>query len=154
MTHHNQQPATSLGMVLTAVWMIVVSAFCFGILSRLVNLSFNLDGAVYASLARNLAEGVGSIWALKFSDAMFPVFSEHPPLMFWLLSLCFTVFGDSIAVEKGFSIFTFFISVLLLWQIWIKLNRDDSLIVKAFPVALFFFIDRWAHQLGFCQWIP
>ena len=151
MTSHTNPQNDSSKAVLQSVWMIVGCAFCFGILSRLVSLSFNLDGAVYASLARNLAEGVGSMWALKFSDSMFPVFSEHPPLMFWLLSVCFRFFGDSIAVEKAFSLVTFALSVMLFWQIWIKLNRDDSSVLGAFPFALFFLLIAGRLTWGFAN---
>ncbi len=39
-----------------------------------------MDGTIYAVISRNLAEGNGTFWNLYFSDTVFPVFSEHPPL--------------------------------------------------------------------------
>ena len=100
-----------------SLWILLCGAICLQILVQLVHVSMFFDGGIYATLARNLAEGRGSMWAPYFSDTLFPTFAEHPPLMFWLQAIGFALFGDSIAVEKGFSVVTFIISAVLLFQI-------------------------------------
>ena len=41
-----------------------------------------MDGTMYASISRNLAQGLGSFWKLYFSATLYPEFHEHPPLAF------------------------------------------------------------------------
>lgn len=134
-----------------SIWMLVGCAFCLGILARIVQLSINLDGGIYATLARNLAQGRGSPWALHFSNSFFNVFAEHPPLMMWLEAVCFTIFGDSIAVEKGFSLLTFFVSTALLYQLWKYVNDDDTLMQKAFPFALLLLLFSGRVSYGYAN---
>lgn len=137
--------------IMSSIWMLLGCAFCLGILTRIVQLSINLDGGVYATLARNLAQGQGSAWALHFSNSFFNVFAEHPPLMMWLEAVCFTIFGDSIAVEKGFSLLTFFVSSLLLYQLWKRMNDDDALMQQAFPFALLLLLFSGRVSYGYAN---
>lgn len=137
--------------VMIAVWLFLLGAICLQILVQLVHVSMFFDGGIYASVARNLAEGRGSMWAPYFSDWLFPVFAEHPPLMFWLQAIGFYVFGDTIAVEKTFSLLTFIVSALLLLQIWIRLNKDDLLVQKAFPLALLMALIAGRVNWGFAN---
>ena len=136
---------------MSSVWILLCSLFCLMILARIVQLSINLDGGVYATLARNLAQGQGSAWALHFSDTFFNVFAEHPPLMMWLEAINFTIFGDSIAVEKGFSLLTFFVSAALLFRIWMRLNKDDPLMQRAFPIALLLLLFSGRVSYGYAN---
>ena len=39
-----------------------------------------IDGLYYATIARNLSEGIGSLWFLHFTETSFNIFHEHPPL--------------------------------------------------------------------------
>jgi 4-amino-4-deoxy-L-arabinose transferase-like glycosyltransferase len=55
---------------------------------------FPLDPMIYAAVSRNLAED-GRWLNLSVGATMFPVFQEHPPLLFWLQALVFKVFGFS-----------------------------------------------------------
>ncbi|MDS7594960.1 glycosyltransferase family 39 protein [Agrobacterium tumefaciens] len=109
------------------------------------------DGGIYAVLARNLAEGRGSAWSPYFSEALFPVFAEHPPLMFWLQAIGFAVFGDSVAVEKGFSLLIFVIAAALLLQIWVRLNKQDTMVQRAFPIALMLTLIAGRVNWGFAN---
>jgi len=52
------------------------------------------DGVEYANVARNLADGFGTFWKPYHDDFLHPVFREHPPLVFWIQSLFFKLFGD------------------------------------------------------------
>ncbi len=77
-----------------------------------------MDGLFYATISRNLSEGIGSFWFLKFTEACHPAFHEHPPLVFGIQSLFFSVFGDSIFVERFYSLFTYLISGIIIHFIW------------------------------------
>ena len=41
-----------------------------------------------------MADGRGSLWKPYFSDTFGKIYREHPPLMWWIQSLLFRVFGD------------------------------------------------------------
>jgi len=138
-------------MTMASFWILFCAVFCLMILARIVQLSINLDGGVYATLARNLAQGQGTAWALHFSDSFFNVFAEHPPLMMWLEAICFTIFGDSIAVEKGFSLLTFFVCATLLFRIWMRLNKEDTLMQRAFPIALLLLLFSGRVSYGYAN---
>jgi 4-amino-4-deoxy-L-arabinose transferase-like glycosyltransferase len=107
------------------LWIILAIVTCLLVLRELMHQSVFFDGAIYASIARNLAEGIGSPWRLQFSKTLFSVFSEHPPLMMWLEAIGFRIFGDTIAVEKGFSFITLIASGFILLKIWHSLHVDD-----------------------------
>ena len=75
-------------------WLRLAMVFLFfWIIHRgLVDMNMIHDGIIYASIARHLAEGMGSVW---FPYSMFDEasFHHHPPLVFWLQSLFYSVFG-------------------------------------------------------------
>jgi 4-amino-4-deoxy-L-arabinose transferase-like glycosyltransferase len=137
--------------ILNAVWLFLLGAICLQILVQLVHVSMFFDGGIYATLARNLAEGRGTMWAPYLSDTLFPTFAEHPPLMFWLQAIGFALFGDSIAVEKGFSFLTFIVCAVLLFQIWKRLNKDDVLVQAAFPFGLMLALIAGRVNWGFAN---
>ena len=76
-----------------------------------------LDGIYYATISKNLSNGIGSFWNLCFSEAS-GVFQGHPPLAMGLQSIFFSIFGDSIYVERAFSLLTFIITGVLIHLIW------------------------------------
>lgn len=137
--------------VINAVWILLLTAVCLQILVQLVHVSMFFDGGIYATVARNLAEGRGTMWAPHFSETLFPTFAEHPPLMFWLQAIGFSIFGDTIAVEKGFSLLTFIVSAALLFKIWMRLNTDDVVVQKAFPLALVMTLIAGRVNWGFAN---
>jgi hypothetical protein len=77
-----------------------------------------MDGVLYASISRNMADGLGTFWKPYLSHGFFPEFYEHPPLALGLQSLWFRVFGDSIYVERFYSLFTYFLMGLVIVAIW------------------------------------
>ncbi|MET0940948.1 MAG: glycosyltransferase family 39 protein [Mesorhizobium sp.] len=114
------RPNNQLGSQ-TPYWLFIASLVSVLVLRRVVAEGMFLDGVIYAVLSRNLSEGLGSIWAPHFSDTLFPIFSEHPPLAFWLQSFAFGVFGKSIFVEKLYSLTTFIIQIALIFALWNRL---------------------------------
>jgi 4-amino-4-deoxy-L-arabinose transferase-like glycosyltransferase len=85
-----------------------------------------MDGLLYADISRNMAEGLGSFWKPHLSNGLFPEFYEHPPLAFGLQSIFFKVFGDSIYVERVYSLLTYIIVGYLITLIWSKLTKDKN----------------------------
>jgi 4-amino-4-deoxy-L-arabinose transferase-like glycosyltransferase len=97
-----------------------------------------MDGLWYASISRNLSEGIGSFWNLAFTQTLYPEFHEHPPLAFGLQSLIFRVFGDHFLVERVYSLLMTLISASLIWAIWKQLTRNYS--TAWIPIFIFFTI--------------
>ena len=77
-----------------------------------------MDGLYYATIANNLANNIGSFWFLHFTNTEFPVFHEHPPLAIGIQSLFFSLFGDSIYIERAYSFSTYIITGILIHYIW------------------------------------
>ncbi len=84
-----------------------------------------VDGEYYATIARNLARGQGTLWTPVFTASDSHFFYDHPPLVFGIESIFFRVLGNSYLVEKLYSFITFMISALLIAKIW-KSTVGDS----------------------------
>lgn len=122
--------------ITTSLWAALAIVFCFKVLRDLVTQTNFFDGLIYASLARNMAAGMGTVWRPHFTDSAFRLFSEHPPLMFWLQALGYRLFGDHIWVEKGYCFLASLISGALMLAIWRHLTREDPELKGAGPLAL------------------
>lgn len=77
-----------------------VLAFCSLLLPALFTRGLFMDGLIYGSIARNLAEGHGTFWSPQFSETLLNHFNEHPPLAFGLQSLLFQLDPDSLYIER------------------------------------------------------
>lgn len=132
------------------LWMLLGIVLLLRVVWGAVTQSMFFDGLIYASLARNISEGIGTIWRPSFSDGLFPLFSEHPPLMFGMEALGFLVFGDSIWVEKTFTITVTLLCCLCFIGIWRRINEDDRELrpLGAFPLILALISGRvgWAFS--------
>ena len=58
------------------------------------------DGLTYASIARNINEGVGTLWVPSYTPTIHPEFYEHPPFSFGLHSIFYRLFGDEPWVDR------------------------------------------------------
>lgn len=115
-----------------------ISLFCLLILPRLLSYGMFLDGVTYASIARNLAEGYGSIWRPYYTDTIYPEFYEQPPLFFFLQSLAFRTVGDSPRVEAFWGFGTGLLIILLIWKIWMTVRQQFQIIAGGWiPVLMF-----------------
>jgi len=100
--------------------------FFFLICPGFVQESMYNDGIWYAILSSNLANGAGNFWAPKLTETIFPVFREHPPLVFGIQSLFFQILGNSIIVERIYAFIIFILSSFLIIQIWKYVFRDQE----------------------------
>ena len=120
----------------STIWLLTCIALIVVVILPVVQVTFNLDGTIYASIARNMADGVGSLWKPYFTKTLFPEFHEHLPFMMLLESFGFRLFGDSILVEKGFSLLVMLCVAVVWWRLWNRLNADDPEYILAAPLAL------------------
>jgi 4-amino-4-deoxy-L-arabinose transferase-like glycosyltransferase len=94
-----------------------------------------MDGAIYAVIAKNMALGKGTFWIPYFSDTLFPVFYEHPPLAMWLESLFFRLFGNAVLIERLYSVLCIIIIGFLIVKIWKEIVNETF--TAWFPLLLF-----------------
>jgi len=106
------------------------------------------DGLIYAVVSRNLAMGLGDWWSLYYSDTIFAPFSEHPPLLFWLESTWFRLFGDYPWTEKSFSLVLGILMAASIRHFWKNIpgnqtNADEWW----FPALLWILVPtiHWAY---------
>lgn len=110
-------------------------------LPRLVKKGMFGDGLLYASIARNMSEGRGSIWQPYFSSSYWlenvaTYYYENPPLMLWVESLLFQVTGDHWWVEKLFSLIVLILNVLLIKALWKSYFQDQLNVKHHWPAAI------------------
>lgn len=95
-----------------------------------------MDGLLYAAISNNMANGLGTFWQPYLSDSVFPEFYEHPPLALGLQSIWFWLFGDSLLVERFYSLFTYLLTGIGLVGIWVQLGKS----IKTGWIPLFFWL--------------
>lgn len=109
-----------------------------------------LDGTAYSAIARNLANGNGSFWQPRYTATVHPLFFEHPPLVFGLQSLLFIIFGDSLLIERGYTLLTTVITGGLIVFIWRLLFKEDPKFKKYswLPLILWLIlpINVWSYS--------
>ena len=105
-------------------WPYLFVAGLFGLFAcnNLLTRGMFMDGLIYTSVASNMAEGVGSFWHPVYTATQFPDFYEHPPLMMWLLSLWFRLFGTGMMAAKAYSVAVLLLTAALMMGVWKQLG--------------------------------
>ena len=98
-------------------YLLLAGALVFLTVPRMAQPGMFLDGTIYASIARNHASGLGSFWFPYYVEIDSP-FHEHPPLGFALQAVPFALFGDHLAVERGYSFLAAALTLLLILATW------------------------------------
>lgn len=99
-------------------WIFTVSVFIVLLVPPLVRNGMFLDGLVYASIARNMSQGIGNFWAMEYSNTLCSPFYDQLPLAVWLQSLFFRLFGDHLFVERFYSFITALLTAFIITRIW------------------------------------
>ena len=118
------------------IWVISLAFLSVGL--RNFEKGLNIDAPLYASIARNIADG-SSAWALEDSIPEFePYFAEHPHLGFWIMSAFLRILPDedwAIRVPSHL----FYILFLLLLFYWIRQKTQNDFYATIAVVALWTF---------------
>jgi len=92
-----------------------------------------MDAMLYTSVSHNLSQGIGTFWFPQFSlnnVGGLSAFHEQPPLVFGIQSLFFKIFGDSMYVERFYTLCTLLITCLLLIALWKEINKHSEISKK------------------------
>jgi len=103
-------------------WLFTIVIFLGLLLPSLVQKNMFLDGVTYASISKNLANGIGTLWCPQYTKTVSPKFFGHPPLVFIIQSLFFKILGNGIYTERIFSFVTAIISALGIIKLWKLFN--------------------------------
>ena len=95
--------------------------------NKLMRLGIHGDGLEYGTVARNMADGLGTFWRPYLEDFIHPVFHEHPPLVFWIQSLFFRLFGDGPYLENFYGCLAGLVTLGCMAWFWQRVRRDFGL---------------------------
>lgn len=133
-------------------WLLTVAAFVILLLPELVRDGMFVDGVTYAAVSKNLANGSGSFWYPFYTKTLYPQFHEHPPLVFGIQSIFFSLFGsnNSIFPERIYTFLTAVITGILIvkfWRVVFKSNAQYSRLAWL-PVLLWITIPlvSWSYK--------
>ncbi len=96
----------------------VAGVFLIIVSKDLLSNGMFMDGVIYSTISRNLADGSGTFWNPHFSATMMPDFHDHPPLALGIQSLFYMVFGESRYIDKLYSFLTIVITGFVILKIW------------------------------------
>ncbi len=105
-------------------YIIVFALFLFLAGKGLLSTGMFMDGLIYDCVARNMADGIGSMWHPVYTETYFHEFYEHPPLAMFLLSLCYRLAGMGLWVCRAYSLLMFAITALLIIRLWRYVDGD------------------------------
>lgn len=133
---------------LSVLFIFSISVYLICTIPRLLSYGMFLDGQIYSSISRNLAEGFGTFWKLYYIETL-PIFCEHPPFAFYLQSLIFMLFGEAYYIEAVYSSLLGLLTIVIIALIWHQLKfKDESLSGIWFPILLFVTIPMisWVYS--------
>ncbi|MCF6243342.1 MAG: glycosyltransferase family 39 protein [Bacteroidales bacterium] len=79
-----------------------------------------MDGLFYSTMGRNIVEGKAAFWKLSLTETIYKDFYGHPPLAMGIQAVFFKLFGDSIYIERFYSLLTLIFSIIFIVLIWFK----------------------------------
>ena len=94
---------------------------------KLMRIGIHGDGLEYATVAMNMADDVGSFWKPYLDDHIHPVFHEHPPLVFWIQSIFFRIFGDGLYLESFYGALVGLVILGCMALFWQRVRSDFKL---------------------------
>lgn len=126
----------------TNFFLFVLGIFFIAIAPKHFSHGMFMDGVYYATVARNMAENLGSFWNPMLTETLGKNFHEHPPLAFGFQSLFFTVFGDYHWVEKLYSLLCYLIGGTLVINLWKKITPQNLQSFFWLPLLLWLTIPK------------
>lgn len=130
-------------------WLLTITLTMFLIVSQLIQDGAFMDGMLYVSVSKNLADGIGTFWDPHFCKTYQSSFHEQPPLYFGLLALFYKVLGSSMYVERLFCFICFLITAFFIHKFWKRIYTFQPHVQMNswFPVLLWLTIPIcfWAY---------
>ena len=103
-------------------YLFAVGVYLIIVCQDLLSNGMFLDGLIYSTVSKNLANGIGTFWNPHFTATCLSDFHEHPPLAFGIQSILFTILGESRFIDKLYSILTVVVVGYIILKIWATLG--------------------------------
>ena len=95
-----------------------------------------MDGQIYAAVAQNLADGLGSFWAPVYQPSSPVPYSEQLPLFTGMESILFRLLGGSVWTERLFMAMAWIATAAGLWALQVKWWPERGLESIVWTVAV------------------
>lgn len=104
-----------------------------------------LDGIIYATISRNMAEGLGDLWHPFFTATLLNPYYESPTLAFLIQSWFFRALGDVWWVERLYSVLTAVLTAGVIVLIWRRLLLSTVQLRRFawWAIALWILMPGW-----------
>lgn len=99
-------------------YLFAVGVFLIIVSQDLFSNGMFLDGLIYSTVSKNLANGIGTFWNPHFTATCLPEFHEQPPLAFGIQSIFYSILGESRFIDRMYSILTVVIVGYVILKIW------------------------------------
>ena len=110
-------------------WLVTLSVV-FGLtLPILIQEGMFQDAVLYSAVSHNLAIGFGNFWFPQYSTLNLegiPSFHEQPPLVFGIQALFYKLLGDSMYVERFYTLLMIVLHILLIRYLWKNIFPDNE----------------------------
>lgn len=120
--------------------LVTITLFVGLLIPTLVQEGMFLDGVTYSAISKNLAFGYGSFSEPHYTQTLYPIFYEHPPLVFYLQSWFFKLFGEAFFTERIFCLLISLVSVIGIVLNW-KLLADNPIMKSAYWIPIIFWLS-------------
>jgi 4-amino-4-deoxy-L-arabinose transferase-like glycosyltransferase len=111
-------------------WVFTISVAFILTLPVLVQDGMFMDGTLYSAVSHNLANNIGTFWFPSFSynnlAGIHNSFHEQPPLVFAIQSVFFRIFGNSLYVERFYTLLCLIINMFLIRTLWHEIFKTDK----------------------------
>ncbi|MBK9097652.1 MAG: glycosyltransferase family 39 protein [bacterium] len=114
------------------------SVYFLLMLPRMLSYGMFFDGVTYASIARNMAEGYGSMWKPYYTETVYKIFYEQPTFGIWLESFAYRIFGNSGLIEQFWGFIAGLIVLFLLVLIWKEADNAENNNQSSWSLVLLF----------------
>ncbi|WP_116126723.1 hypothetical protein [Lewinella sp. IMCC34183] len=121
---------------LRALWALPVALIAALLIGPILRDGMFIDGLVYTNIAKNLYQGMGSLWAPTV-DGGGSIFYGHPVLLPFLESGFFHLLGNHLYTEDAYNFTVLALTILLLYFLWRETAGASRSYLFFFPLLLF-----------------
>lgn len=121
--HSSACPSPNTGAHTAFLWWAVAAIACVLWIPSLLATGMFVDGVVDAILALNLAHGDAQFWCQRSYACGGATYWDNPPLHTYLLSRCYLALGESVVVERVYSLATAVLQCGLIAWLWRHMHR-------------------------------
>jgi hypothetical protein len=109
-----------------SIWLFIIALIFILIIRDLFRIGMFMDGMIYTSVGKNLANDIGTFWQPHFSKTTMSLYHEQPPLMFGIESIFFRILGDNHHTEHIYGLTVLLLTIFLIHKLWATVLTDQA----------------------------